>query len=176
MLNYIVEFFEYEYDKKKKALHKKMSKKKVHHSERVANLVKTLSDSDDVYGAALYHDYIEAGGSMEKTSKILSHYAFKLVLTLTKNEGEGTLNSLKNKLSMYNQKFINDIIKIKICDRFDNLRKKHKNHELDEKYVKKSIILIQFLYDKYIGDDKSNIDKFIENNIYSIPGMKISLN
>lgn len=170
MLSHLFEF--YDFVEETSPLKKKLSKKKLKHSKRVAKLVKELSDSNDVYNAALYHDYLEVGGKMKKLDSIISYESFKLVLALTKKDTDGTIETIKKRLSGENQSFINDVIKIKLCDRYDNLRKRNKKGELKGKYLNRSIELIQYLYDKYIGMDKYIIEKFIEEYVFTIPGMK----
>jgi hypothetical protein len=149
-----------------------MSKSKFEHSKRVASLVKQLSDSIDVYNGALYHDFLERGGSEIQTKSILSYYTYQLVNALSHRDDEDTLEALKRNLNDKSQLFINDIVIIKLGDRTDNLITRVKEDRLKKKYIKKSAKLIQFLYDSYLGD-KSKINDFIENNIFSsIPSMR----
>ena len=155
MLTHLFEFYDFVKDKTP------LSKKKIKHSKRVAKLVKTLSDSDDVYYAALYHDFIEGGGDLKNLNKTSTYQSFRMILALTKNDGDDTLGSLKKNLFGQEQKFINDVIKIKLCDRYDNLKKRNKNDELSKKYLKKSIKLVRYLYESYVGSDKYIIENFL---------------
>lgn len=148
---------------------KVMPNRKINHSKNVAKLVKTLTNSIDVYDAALYHDYLERGGKEKKAKKVLSYYAHKLVLALTKQKFKNTkkistLDDLKMKFETFSNTFKNDVIYIKLCDRTDNLNKRMKSGKISKKYIKKSIDLIQFLYDNYIGD-KDKIKNFILENL-----------
>ena len=155
-----------------------MSRYKYKHSKRVASLVKELSDSNDIYYSALYHDFLENGGDEKKSKKILSYYAYQLVDCLSHDDKEDTQTALMNCLEGKPQQFINDIVFIKICDRTDNLNTRFVNDRLKKKYIKKSSKLIQFLYDSFEGD-KTILDSFIEKNILNvIPKMrdKIVLN
>jgi hypothetical protein len=159
-------------------IRKVMSRYKYKHSKRVANLTKELSSLEDVYNSALYHDFLERGGKIEDTKKVLSFNSYQLILALSHDEDEDTLESLKTSLDGKPQEFINNIVYIKLCDRTDNLKTRFSNDRLKNKYIKKSAKLIQFLYDSFEGD-KSILDSFIEKHIFSvIPKMteKITLN
>lgn len=158
-----------------KPIKKVMSRYKYEHSKRVANLTKELTISEDVYNSALYHDFLERGGKIEDTRKILSFYSYQLILALSHEEDEDTLTSLMIKLQGKSQEFINNIVYIKLCDRVDNLKTRFINNKLKSKYIKKSSKLIQFLYDSFEGD-KSILDSFIEKHIFSIiPKMREEL-
>jgi len=156
-------------------IRKVMSRYKYKHSKRVANLTKELSNSEDVYNSALYHDFLERGGKIEDTRKVLSFHSYQLVLALSHDEDEDTLTSLKIALQDKPQEFINDIVCIKLCDRTDNLKTRLDEDRLKRKYIKKSTKLIQYLYDSFEGD-KSILDSFIEKHIFSIiPKMREEL-
>lgn len=148
-------------------IRKVMSRYKYKHSKRVANLTKELTNSEDVYNSALYHDFLERGGKAEDTKKVLSFNSYQLILTLSHDEDEDTLTALMNSLHGKPQEFINNIVYIKLCDRTDNLKTRFNNDRLKNKYIKKSAKLIQFLYDSFEGD-KSILDSFIEKHIFSI--------
>ena len=148
-------------------IRKVMSRYKYKHSKRVANLTKEFTNSEDVYNSALYHDFLERGGEKSETRKILSFSSYELVLALSHDEDEDTLESLKTSLHDKPQEFINNIVYIKLCDRTDNLKTKFSNDNLKSKYIKKSSKLIQFLYDSFEGD-KTPLDSFIEKHIFNI--------
>lgn len=172
----IKKFFEF-YDYQINHLKKEMPGKKVKHSKRVAKLTKYFTESEDIYNAALYHDYIERGGDLTQLKSVLSFHSYNLVIALTKTEDiagskNQSLDILKERFPKYTQDFKNDVILIKICDRADNLVNKYKKGELRKKYIKKSSALIKFLYDNYTGD-KSKIDNFLKEKIFEgIPEIK----
>ena len=151
----------------RRPVRKVMSLYKYEHSKRVAKLTKELSSSDDVYYGALYHDFLEKGGSEEESKKVLSFKSYELIISLSHDDDEDTLTALITSLQDKPQDFINNIIYIKLCDRTDNLKTRFSNDKLKNKYIKKSAKLIQFLYDSFEGD-KSILDSFIEKHIFSI--------
>jgi hypothetical protein len=75
-----------------------------------------------------------------------------------------TLSDLKMKFPTFSDSFKNDVIYIKLCDRTDNLNKRVKSGDLSKRYINKSIKLIQYLYDNYIGN-KEKIKNFILINL-----------
>ena len=154
----------FEYYVTTKPIKKVMSKSKLKHSKRVANNTKYMIYSEDVYNSALYHDFIEKGGDTNILKSIVSEYSFQLIDTLTHNIDDDVLSILKTKLIGKNTKFVNDIIIIKLSDRADNIKRKSKEGILTKKYVQKSVELIQYLYDNFIGD-KDKLKNFIENKI-----------
>lgn len=159
-----------------KSVKKVMPIKKFKHSKRVAELTKLLKNNVDVYSAAVYHDFLERGGSKKDMKKILSPYAFELVKVLTNENKEDTLNKFKKMFGYTGGEFLNDIIIIKLCDRTDNLKKRSIKNTLDKEYIKSSVELIQWMWDKYKGD-KSKIKNFIEFNIFPyVPKIRKKLN
>lgn len=151
--------------------------KKYKHSKRVAELTKQIknADSDDIYASAVYHDFLERGGDIKEMEMILTPYALELVKILTNETDEDTLIKLKSLLSGKSQSMIDDILIIKLCDRTDNLTKRIFNNELNKKYYKKTVELLQWIWDNYKGDKKI-MEDFIENNIFRyIPRMRIDL-
>jgi hypothetical protein len=156
-----------------KTLKKSMPLQKVKHSKRVANLVKLLSTSKDVYNAALYHDYLERGGDIKVLKNIINSYSIKLVEFLTYYDNDikisknKSLDILKDRFKDLDTKTKNDIIEIKICDRIDNLIRKKELNKLNDKYLIKSKELINFLTSSYDGR-KSLLTNFIQNNFSEI--------
>lgn len=156
-----------------KTLKKNMPVQKVKHSKRVANLVKLLTKSQDVYNAALYHDFLERGGSNEKLKNMVSSYSIKLVEFLTYYDNDvklsknKSLDILKERFKDLDTKTKNDIIEIKICDRIDNLLRKKELNKLSNKYLIKSQELFDFLLNSYEGKNNSLLN-FIQKNLLKI--------
>ena len=156
-----------------KTLKKNMPIDKVKHSKRVSNLVKILTKSDDVVNAALYHDFLERGGTIDKLKTIISSYSVKLVEFLTNYDNDAklsknkSLDSLKEIFKNIDNKTKNDIIEIKICDRIDNLLRKKNLDKLTDKYLIKSQELFNFLISSYDGRKSILID-LIQTNISDI--------
>ena len=156
-----------------KILKKNMPIQKVKHSERVAKLSKSLASAAYVYDAALYHDFLERGGTIEHLKKIISSRSIKLVEFLTYYDHEiklsdnKSLDILKDRFKSLDSKTKNDLIKIKLCDRVDNLIRKKNTNRLDNKYLIKSQELINFLIESYEGE-KSLLNFFIQKNFPEI--------
>ena len=156
-----------------KILKKSMPVEKVKHSKRVANLVKLLSTSPDVYNAALYHDFLERGGSIERLRNKISVYSLKLVEFLTYYDNDikisknKSLDILKERFRNIDLKSKNHIIEIKICDRIDNLLRKKQENKLSEKYLLKSQELFDFLISSYDGK-KDILLKFVQTYFLKI--------
>ena len=148
-----------------KYIKKVFSGNKVKHSKRVARETQHITHSIEVYKSALYHDYLEKNGNINTLKSVTSEYSYSLILALSHNKRDDVLESIKGNLIGHNKQFINDVVVIKLCDRRDNLGKKFKAKTLSKDYIKKSIKLIQYLYDKYNGD-KTLLVKFITNNIF----------
>ena len=154
-------------------LNQYMNKRKVKHSCKVAELTTALTSSEDVYNAALYHDYVERGGTLEELKKVVTPYSYALIMALTKTETDYeeasgknvTLDVLKSKLLVIPEHMRHDLIIIKIADRTDNLRKRLKAGDLSKHYLRKSAELIQFLFNAYTGSDKKKVRKFIDKHI-----------
>jgi hypothetical protein len=162
ILNY--ENFLYEYVNME-FVSKILSNKKLKHSKRVAELTKLIKDDEDIYAASVYHDFLERGGDVKDMEQTLSKHALELAHLLTNDEDEDTL--LKLQKSLYNKpkNIINDVLTIKICDRFDNLKRKMIKNELSKKYIRKSSELIQWIWDNFDGD-KSKLEDFIKKKIF----------
>ncbi len=156
--NYLLEYVDMKHAKRV------LPNKKLKHSKRVGELTKLIKDDVDIYSAAVYHDFLERGGEFTDMEEILSPYALELVQILTNDTDEDTLHKLKFALSGKPQKFINDILIIKLCDRCDNLKKREFKNILNKSYIKKSAELIQWIWDSYKGD-KTKIKMFIDNTI-----------
>jgi (p)ppGpp synthase/HD superfamily hydrolase len=153
-------------------LNQHMKARKVKHSCKVAELTKELTDDEDVYYAALYHDYLERGGSYEELGKVISKKAYSLVLALTKDGVDTldtetdnvTLAAIKAKFHRYDAESRNALVIIKLCDRVDNLKKRRKRDELSKKYIRKSVELVEFLCGEYTGDT-AKLDAFIAQHL-----------
>ena len=158
------------------ALNAYMNDRKVKHSCKVAEIVKLFTDSEDLYQAALYHDYIERGGKKEELLHLISPYATELVMHLTKTEDlaaqveddNETLAILRLAIENLPESVRNDIVVIKVADRADNLRKREKKGELSKGYIKKSAELVEYLFNSYTGANKKAFKKFIKKNFLSV--------
>ncbi len=157
--NYLLEYVDMKF------VQKVLPTKKLEHSKRVADLTKLIKDNDDIYAAAIYHDFLERGGKEQDMREILSPYALQLVHILTNDTDEDTLYKLKSVLSGKSQKMIDDILIIKLCDRCDNLKRRVFKNDLSKNYTKKSAELIQWIWNSYKGD-KTKIEEFIVDNIF----------
>ncbi len=162
ILNY--EKFLYEYVNMEFAT-KILSNKKLNHSKRVADLTKLIKDDEDIYAAAVYHDFLERGGDVKDMEQTLTKHALELAHLLTNDEEEDTLLKLQKALYNKPKNIVNDVLTIKICDRFDNLKKRMVKNELSKKYIKKSSELIQWIWDNFDGD-KSKLEDFITKKIF----------
>jgi hypothetical protein len=158
---YTMKFKEFIFEATKtdiKTLKKSMPLQKVKHSKRVANLIKLLTVSQDVHNAALYHDFLERGGSIDVLKNMVSSYSIKLVEFLTYYDNDvklsknKSLDILKERFKDIDTKTKNDIIEIKICDRIDNLLRKKELNKLSNKYLLKSQELFDFLISSYDGN------------------------
>lgn len=133
-----------------------MPKKKVKHSLRVATDVADVIDDRDVIFGALFHDYIERGGKVDRLP--ISNKAKTLVKLLTtidddyKDSKNIPLSHMKDVISQVeDEELKNKLILIKLADRLD----KFKNKRISKKYKNKSKELIKFLLKKYTGENKS---------------------
>ncbi len=154
----------FEYYVSTKPIKKVLSKSKLKHSKRVANNTTKMVHSEDVYNAGLYHDFLEKGGDVIVLKNIVNEYTYDLIIALSHDEDGSVLKTIKKNLLGKDIQFINDIVVIKLCDRADNLKRRLKENNLSKDYVKKSVKLIQHLYDIYQGD-KTTITKFINKKI-----------
>jgi DNA primase len=162
-----IKFFE-DYNIDMEPAKKVLNDKKLSHSQRVADMVIKLDNREELYQAAFYHDFLERGGSLNQISKLLSPYSIEIIKALSKDEGDNdTLESLKSSIQGKDKNLIQDILLIKLIDRWDNISSKLKNGDLNTKYLKKSRELVRFIYQKYPGD-KSKIEPFIINNLSPI--------
>lgn len=140
--------------------------KKIKHSLSVAELVIRYKKDQDVYDAALYHDYLESGGDISDISG-LSDYSKSLIIALTDfKENKDPLNKLKSSVKGKYQLFIDDLFLIKLCDRCDNLKKRYNNKSLSKNYIDKSKKLLNWITNNMSTDyyKKYNIGKLIKNN------------
>lgn len=137
---------------------KVMPKSKQKHSLRVAKNIASVEQDVDVILAALFHDYIERGGKIEKlpVSNLTKDIIFFLTSFDEEYEGEKNvpLAHIKEVLKkIKNQRLKNKLILIKLADRIDNLKKRKGN--INKSYRKKSEELIKYLLKKYEGDNSS---------------------
>lgn len=160
--------FEYLTYKNVNHIKKTFSKNKFNHSSRVASLVKSLSDDEDLYASALFHDYLERGGVKDKMKEILTPYSVKLVKALTNKNDTDTLEKMKSVFLEKSPSMINDLVIIKICDRIDNLNKRAEKGEINSGYIRKSVELLQFLYNSYHNDDKFILKAFLIDKLHDI--------
>lgn len=169
-----------------KALNATMKSRKVKHSCQVAELVTKLTSDEDVYNAALYHDYIERGGDEEYLRILTSDYTVELVMALTKTDADAeevetknaTLEILKRRMDDLPHSMHDDIIMIKICDRIDNLLKRQRREVLNKDYVRKSGQLLQFLYDQSSLSYHTKITKLLTKKLlkaYPKMGKRLNL-
>lgn len=133
-----------------------MPKRKVKHSLRVAADVAEVVDDKDTVLGALFHDYIERGGRVEKLPiSNKSKTLVKLLTTIDDNYKDSEnipLSHMKDIISQVkDEKLKNKLILIKLADRLD----KFKNKNVSKKYKRKSKKLIKFLLKKYTGKNKS---------------------
>jgi (p)ppGpp synthase/HD superfamily hydrolase len=160
---FLLEYLDVDVEKVKQ----KLSKEKFKHSKRVGELVKLIDPDKDLYTAAVYHDFLERGGSVIDLQKLFGNRIIELVMCLTDNKTmtDDTLTNIKQKLSNKSSDIINDVLTIKLCDRADNLKKREYKNDLSKKYLKKSAELIQYIWNTYSGDNKEKMRNFIHNNI-----------
>lgn len=131
-----------------------LPKSKLKHSKRVAN--KLWHMPKVVKDAALFHDYLERGGTVESISPLLHKDSIKLIKLLTNENGLSPIKHIKNILSDVNDDTLKEfLILIKIADRKDNYTKRIKNKTITKKYKKKTKELLSFLLSQYKGDVKN---------------------
>lgn len=171
-LNKYNQFFE-EYNLNIRPAKKVLNSKKLSHSQRVAEMVVKLENREDLYQASFYHDFLERGGSLNKLFNLISPYSIELVQALSKDEGvNDTLEALKNTIINKSDRFVADVLLIKLVDRWDNLTTKNNEGDLNRKYLKKSRELVSYIYSNY-PNDKSKIESFIAQ--YMSPILNIEL-
>jgi len=142
-----------------------MPAKKFKHSKRVGELTKLIKDDEDVYSAAIYHDFLERGDDLEDMGLILKPHALELVEALTNYDNEEPIKKLREGIIGRDNNFINDFLIVKLCDRTDNLKKRIMENKLKKDYLKKSVEIIQFIVDNYKGD-LSKIKQFVETQLF----------
>lgn len=134
---------------------KVMSRGKQRHSMRVSSSLMDMGSMDrDVVLGALFHDYIERGGDIDKLDvsqnvKDIVNFlsVFDDSYETSKNPPLEHLRDVFGKID--NQSLKNYLIEIKVADRVDNLKRRGKN--ISKGYLKKSIELIEFLMGNYTG-------------------------
>lgn len=149
---------------------KVMPKGKQKHSIRVSKSLVDFDSSVDVILGALFHDYIERGGNIDKlpisqTSKDIVRFlsAFDSSLTDVDNAPLHHLQLIFKDIE--NQELKNKLVLVKISDRLDNIKRRGK--KISKDYLNKSKDLFRFLMSQYNG----SID--IGNIIGSIKNLKI---
>lgn len=146
--------------KTKKKFKNIFSPSKQHHSKRVHEYILELDSTDDMQQAALFHDFIERGGSKDFLRDNLSTMAFKLIKVLTHKSDKSTLQSLKHHFASLNDEELSQAIKLKLADRADNFNSRINNNKLKDKYVNKTSNLLTYLYSVY-PYDKAYLNPFI---------------
>jgi hypothetical protein len=147
---------EYKFDR---ILRNVLPNRKVKHSVRVANKVSHLPPT--VQDAALFHDYIERGGSIDDIKYELQPESIELINLLTNETGESVYTHVKKTLeSIEDDQLRNFLILIKIADRRDNYTKRLRKRTLTKKYKTKTKKLLKYLISKYTGS-KSHLKKVI---------------
>lgn len=150
----------------------KLNKSKGIHSLNVSKKVSRYTDNLDVILGALFHDYIERGGDIDKLP--ISKKAKKIVKFLSsesKNYSGSENEPLEHLINVLpeikNEKLKNDVILVKLMDRYDNIKKRGK--ALSKKYVEKTKQLFNYLYNQFTGDKNilikiaKEINKIIKN-------------
>ncbi len=145
---------------------KSLSPAKQRHSKEVARSLSKAGVGSAGIRAGLSHDYLEAGGDLEKLSKRLGKYnnssrTLQVVQALSNDEktdrdgGDNPpLEHLQAVLStsQMDEKTKNLIILVKLSDRLDNLKKRVRRNELSKNYVRKSTDLVKFCLSQYTGN------------------------
>jgi|TARA_R110000787_G_scaffold336_8_gene1209 hypothetical protein len=134
-----------------KILKATMPKSKIKHSNRVFNKLDGLPS--DVKYAALFHDYLESGGSLSKIEKVLPPKTIDLIKLLTITDDTSVIEHIKKTLKSgdITTQLSNFLILIKIADRKDNYNKRVSKGKLTKKYKKKSKTLLAYLIKQYNG-------------------------
>jgi (p)ppGpp synthase/HD superfamily hydrolase len=144
-----------------------MPKQKVNHSLRVGATMVKAGAPHSAIKAALFHDYLERGGSPEKMHKVIhSDHETKAMIHALSSSGKDAarhsnepLEHLKHTLSQpMHPDTKNHIILIKLADRLDNLKKRAKAGGVGENYRQKSKDLIRHLTHHYTGN-RDNVMK-----------------
>lgn len=144
-----------------------MPTQKVIHSMNVAKNVTKYSDDVDIIMSALFHDYIERGGDIDRIDISETSKDIIKMLSILDNENETSefidvemhMNEILSGIE--NQELRNDIIHIKLSDRLDNIRKRAVKKSLSKDYLNKSIDLFKTMDEYYNG--KFNIQKIIKS-------------
>jgi tRNA(Ser,Leu) C12 N-acetylase TAN1 len=147
----------------KKTFHSTFNKKKKTHSLNVRNLACKMGCDKDAEQAALFHDFIEKGGSPKKLKNIVSPVAFGLVKGMTNKNNKDPLKSIKQKLKKLDNSQKINLIKIKLADRAANIQQRIKEDRLKIKYINKTADLVNYLYQEFPGN-KQKIKVFIIKN------------
>jgi 16S rRNA C1402 (ribose-2'-O) methylase RsmI len=148
---------EYNFDR---ILRSVLPKGKVNHSKRVAKKLTHLPAT--VQDAALFHDYLERGGSIDDIIDKLHPESVELINLLTNETGESVIKHVKNTLNaVENEELRNFLILIKIADRKDNYTKRLRRDTLTKKYKIKTKKLLKYLIASYTGN-KKHLKKVIQ--------------
>jgi (p)ppGpp synthase/HD superfamily hydrolase len=147
----------------KKTFHKTLNQKKKIHSKNVRNLACKMGCDNDTEQAALFHDFIENGGSPKKLKNLVSPTAFGLIKDMTNKKNKDVLKSIKQKLKNADDNKKINLIKIKLADRAENVQTRIKENRLKLKYINKTAELVNYLYQEY-PDNKNKIKVFIIKN------------
>lgn len=136
------------------------------HSKRVAKNLHNIGVGSTGIHAGLTHDYLEAGGNLEKLIKYLekcgnSERIIEIVSTLSNDEKQDQdtndnypLVHLKSVLSkVSDNKTKNLVVLVKLSDRLDNLEKRVRKDRLSKNYRRKSIELVRFCQLHYTGSE-----------------------
>jgi hypothetical protein len=138
---------------------------KVKHSLRVGATLAKTGGSENTIKAALFHDFLERGGSVGAMTHVLGldpHVA-NLVVAMSSDEKESDssyenepLNHIRQILGgKLDDETKNQIILIKLSDRIDNLKRRVKAGGIGNNYIRKSKELCKFLFQHYTGDKES---------------------
>jgi (p)ppGpp synthase/HD superfamily hydrolase len=169
MIKKFKEYLKEEYNLNKSAkkdLKKVLDKDKQKHSLNVKNYLCQLDCDDEVEQAAIFHDFIEQGGSNKKLNKYITKKAKKYVNILTHDEDANVVNDFKNKTKKLSNKDKIKVFNIKLADRADNFNKRIKNNDLSNEYINKTYKLLKYIIKSYPGD-QVKLNKFINSNFTS---------
>jgi len=134
-----------------------LGKKKGVHSLKVSSHVSKYSNDPDVIIGALFHDYIERGGKIKnlpisKKAKKIIKFLSSESKNLSGVENEPLEHLMNVVPEIKNEKLKNNIIIVKLVDRYDNLAKRGKN--VSKNYLTKTKDLFSFLVQHYTGDKR----------------------
>jgi len=134
-----------------------LNKKKGMHSLDVSKQVARYTDNIDTILGALFHDYIERGGNIDKLP--ISKKAKKIVKFLSSetkdysgSENEPLEHLMEVIPEIKNENLKNNVILVKLMDRYDNLKRRGK--ALSKKYIHKTKQLFHYLAQHFTGKKK----------------------